>query len=64
LYGVIAGIDAWKNAGLSLEINEEPDWDSGTIFGTGTSGIDKFREYKIDDFQTRRLEYSSSTNHE
>jgi 3-oxoacyl-(acyl-carrier-protein) synthase len=44
LYGVIAGIDAWKNAGLSLEINEEPDWDSGTIFGTGTSGIDKFRE--------------------
>jgi 3-oxoacyl-(acyl-carrier-protein) synthase len=57
LYGVIAGIDAWKDAGLSLEINEEPDWYSGTIFGTGTSGIDKFREsiYKIDDFQTRRL---------
>lgn len=29
----------------------------GTIFGTGTSGIDKFREsiYKIDDLQTRRL---------
>jgi 3-oxoacyl-(acyl-carrier-protein) synthase len=57
LYGVIAGIDAWKDAGLLIEINEEPDWDSGTIFGTGTSGIDKFREsiYKIDDFQTRRL---------
>ena len=57
LYGVIAGIDAWKDAGLSLEINDEPDWDSGTIFGTGTSGIEKFREsiYKIDDFQTRRL---------
>jgi 3-oxoacyl-(acyl-carrier-protein) synthase len=57
LYGVIAGIDAWKDAGLAMEINEDPDWDSGTIFGTGTSGIDKFREsiYKIDDFQTRRL---------
>ena len=57
LYGVIAGIDAWKDAGLSLEIQENPDWDSGTIFGTGTSGIDKFREsiYKIDDLQTRRL---------
>lgn len=57
LYGVIAGMDAWKDAGLSIEINDEPDWDSGTIFGTGTSGIDKFREsiYKIDDFQTRRL---------
>ena len=57
LYGVIAGIDAWKDAGLPMEIQENPDWDSGTIFGTGTSGIDKFREsiYKIDDFQTRRL---------
>ncbi|WP_269684543.1 beta-ketoacyl-[acyl-carrier-protein] synthase family protein [Flavobacterium lacustre] len=57
LYGVIAGIDAWKDAGLTLEIKEEPDWDSGTIFGTGTSGIEKFREsiYKIDDFKTRRL---------
>ena len=57
LYGVIAGIDAWKDAGLSIKIKDEPDWDSGTIFGTGTSGIDKFREsiYKIDDFQTRKL---------
>ncbi|WP_367753103.1 beta-ketoacyl synthase [Flavobacterium sp. WC2430] len=57
LYGVIAGIDAWKDAGLEIQTNEDPDWDSGTIFGTGTSGIEKFREsiYKIDDFQTRRL---------
>ena len=56
LYGVIAGIEAWKNAGLPLPIND-PDWDSGTIFGSGTSGIDKFREsiYKIDELQTRRL---------
>jgi 3-oxoacyl-(acyl-carrier-protein) synthase len=57
LYGVIAGIDAWKDAGLSMEIREEPDWDSGTVFGTGTSGIEKIREsvYKIDDFKTRNL---------
>lgn len=57
LYGVIAGTEAWKNAGLPMEINDEPDWDSGTIFGSGTSGIDKFREsiYKIDELQTRRL---------
>lgn len=57
LYGVIAGIEAWKDAGLQIEQNENPDWDSGTIFGTGTSGIEKFREsiYKIDDFQTRKL---------
>ncbi|WP_395054391.1 beta-ketoacyl-[acyl-carrier-protein] synthase family protein [Flavobacterium sp.] len=57
LYGVIAGIDAWKDAGLLIENNEDPDWDSGTIFGTGTSGIEKFREsiYKIDAFETRKL---------
>ena len=57
LYGVIAALDAWKDAGLTIENNENPDWDSGAIFGTGTSGIDKFREsiYKIDDFQTRKL---------
>lgn len=57
LYGVIAGMEAWKNAGLPAENNSEPDWESGTIFGSGTSGIDKFREsiYKIDDLQTRRL---------
>jgi 3-oxoacyl-(acyl-carrier-protein) synthase len=57
LYGVIAGMDAWKDAGLAINTSEEPYWDSGTIFGTGTSGIDKFREsiYKIDELQTRRL---------
>jgi 3-oxoacyl-(acyl-carrier-protein) synthase len=57
LYGVIAGMDAWKDAGLSVSDGEEPDWDSGTVFGAGTSGIDKFREsvYKIDDLQIRKL---------
>lgn len=57
LYGVIAGMEAWQNAGLPVIDNESPDWDSGTIFGTGTSGIEKFREsiYKIDNFQTRKL---------
>ncbi|RXM44535.1 beta-ketoacyl synthase [Flavobacterium sp. YO64] len=57
LYGVIAGIEAWKNAGLAIEINDDPDWDSGIIFGSGTSGIDKFREsiYKIDELEVRKL---------
>jgi len=57
LYGVIAGLDAWKDAGLEIKEATDPDWDSGTIFGAGTSGIEKFREsiYKIDDFQTKRL---------
>jgi len=57
LYGVMAGMDAWNDAGLPIENNDSPDWESGTIFGTGTSGIDKFREsiYKIDNFETRKL---------
>ncbi|AWI26473.1 beta-ketoacyl-[acyl-carrier-protein] synthase family protein [Flavobacterium pallidum] len=57
LYGVIAGMQAWNDASLPVDGMDNPDWDSGTIFGTGTSGIDKFREsiYKIDDLQTRKL---------
>jgi len=57
LYGCIAGMDAWKDAGLSIDQNADVNFDNGTIFGAGTSGVDKFREaiYKIDDNQTRRL---------
>jgi 3-oxoacyl-(acyl-carrier-protein) synthase len=56
LYGVIAGMEAWEDAGLS-PAGEEPHWDSGTIFGTGTSGIDKFRGaiYKVDAGEVRKL---------
>ena len=57
IYGVIAGLDAWKDAGLNIENNDEPDWDIGTIFGTGTSGIDKFRWAinKIDALEIKKL---------
>jgi 3-oxoacyl-(acyl-carrier-protein) synthase len=57
LYGCMAGIDAWKDAGFSVDENSALDYDSGLIFGTGTSGIEKFREaiYKIDDQNVRRL---------
>ncbi len=57
LYGVIAGTDAWKDAGLSSKENIEPDWESGVIFGTGILGVDKFREaiHLIDAGQVRRL---------
>tara|TARA_B110000091_G_scaffold208142_1_gene247359 strand:- start:3138 stop:4430 length:1293 start_codon:yes stop_codon:yes gene_type:complete len=57
LYGCMAGIDAWKDAGFSVDQNSNLDYDTGLIFGTGTSGIEKFREaiYKIDDQKVRRL---------
>lgn len=56
LYGVIAGMEAWQNAGLAPAENE-PDWESGMVFGTGMLGVDKFREaiYKVDEGQVRRL---------
>ncbi len=57
LYGVIAGKDAWTDAGLSLSGKDEPDRDSGVIFGTGILGVDKFRDavYLIDEGKTRLL---------
>lgn len=58
LYGVIAGMDALKDAGLNIaKQNEEPLWELGIIFGSGTSGVEKFREaiYRIDDKNVRRL---------
>jgi 3-oxoacyl-[acyl-carrier-protein] synthase-1 len=57
LYGVIAGMEAWSDAGLEVNGKDEPYWDYGMVFGAGTSGIDRFREaiYKIDEGQTRRL---------
>ena len=57
IYGCIAGMDAWKDAGLEIAQDEEPDWDSGLIFGAGTSGVEKIREaiYKVDEKQVRRL---------
>ncbi|MEP6261909.1 MAG: beta-ketoacyl-[acyl-carrier-protein] synthase family protein [Gillisia sp.] len=57
IYGVIAGNEAWKDAGLTIAPAEHPDWDSGIIFGTGILGVDKFREaiHLIDAGNTRRL---------
>jgi 3-oxoacyl-(acyl-carrier-protein) synthase len=58
LYGVIAGMDALKDAGIGMaDKNETPLWDLGIVFGTGTSGVDKFREaiYKLDEGHVRRL---------
>lgn len=57
LYGIISAIDAYKDAGFSVDEKSKLDYDSGIIFGTGTSGIEKFREsiYKIDDQNVRRL---------
>jgi 3-oxoacyl-(acyl-carrier-protein) synthase len=66
LYGVMAGMDAWKHAGLEIN-KEEPDFDAGTIFGVGTLGVDKYREsiHLIDAGKTRRSrKHLSTANYE
>lgn len=57
LYGCIAGMDAWKDAGFDLNSKSELDYDTGLIFGTGISGVEKFREaiHKLDEGNVRRL---------
>jgi 3-oxoacyl-(acyl-carrier-protein) synthase len=57
LYGCMAGIDAWKDAGFSIHTETLVDYDTGMVFGTGTSGVEKFREaiYKLDDKKVKRL---------
>ncbi len=56
LYGVLAGMDAIKDANVTIS-ETDANWDLGIIFGTGTSGVDKFREaiYKVDEKNVRRL---------
>ncbi|GGD39303.1 beta-ketoacyl-[acyl-carrier-protein] synthase family protein [Muriicola marianensis] len=57
VYGVIAGMDAWQDAGMKPTEADNTDWDSGVIFGTGILGVDKFREaiHLVDEGKTRRL---------
>lgn len=57
LYGCIAGMDAWKDAGFEINAESILDYTSGCIFGTGTSGVDKFKEaiYKLDAGEVKRL---------
>ncbi|MEP0479078.1 MAG: beta-ketoacyl synthase N-terminal-like domain-containing protein, partial [Nonlabens sp.] len=57
VYGVIAGKEAFKDAGLEIASPKEALSDMGIIFGTGQSGGEKFREaiLLIDEKKVRRL---------
>jgi 3-oxoacyl-[acyl-carrier-protein] synthase-1 len=57
VYGVIAGKEAYEDAGLSPAEKETASADTGIVFGTGQSGGEKFREaiHLIDDGRVRRL---------
>lgn len=58
LYGCQAGLEAWRQAGLPVDKEaEEPDWESGCIFGAGLAGADVIRDtaYLIDGKRVKRL---------
>lgn len=59
IYGIIAALDAWRDAGLKgpTTRESEPLWEAGCIFGAGLAGIDLIREgiYKTDDGKVKRL---------
>jgi len=42
MYGMIAGVDAWNDAGLPIMNKEEVDYDSGIVFGSSLLGADRF----------------------
>jgi len=56
LYGCMAGVDAWRDAGLDFA-GDEPHWESGCIFGTGVSSVEKMADAStlIDLGKIRRL---------
>ena len=56
VYGLVAGKEAWENAGLPFE-SETTRWDNGCIFGSGLAGIKKIREgiYQVDEGKVKRL---------
>lgn len=45
LYGCMAGVEAWEDAGLEVlpKDADQPDWDSGCIMGAGITGIESIR---------------------
>jgi len=57
VYGMIAGVDAWTEAGLTITDKEKVDYDSGIVFGTSLLGAEKFRKaiYLTDEKKVKRL---------
>ena len=51
------GYGCRKDAGFKIDSDSETDYSSGMVFGTGTSGVEKFREsiYKLDNLKVKRL---------
>lgn len=56
-FGVLAALMAWEEAKLQAAPDNEPDWDSGCIFGAGMPGADVFAKgvHLVDNKRVKRL---------
>jgi len=60
IYASIAAVDCWKDAGLSVpgSGDDEVDWDTGAIIGTGIGGADTLGDWvvpKVNSGNVRRI---------
>jgi 3-oxoacyl-(acyl-carrier-protein) synthase len=60
VYGSIAAIDCWRDAGFAVPEpgSEAVDWDTGAIVGTGIGGVDTVGEWvvpRVNEGKVRRL---------
>ena len=60
IYGAIAALDCWRDAGLP-ESSEGPDGDTGAIIGTGISGLDTIGESLVPKTDAGRVKRLGST---
>jgi 3-oxoacyl-(acyl-carrier-protein) synthase len=63
IYGAVAAIDAWHDAGLQLpEPNSDSaDWESGCVLGSGLSGIDTISATLVPQVNAGRVRRMGST---
>ena len=57
MYGMIAGVDAWEDAGLEVTASDAVDYDSGIVFGSSLLGADRFHTaiHLTDEGKVKRL---------
>lgn len=63
VYGAIASIDAWKDAGLEVpeRTGDIVNWDSGCILGSGLSGIDTIGALLVPQMNAGKVRRMGST---
>ncbi|MFK8013826.1 MAG: beta-ketoacyl synthase [Gammaproteobacteria bacterium] len=62
VYTAIAGLDCWRDAGLSEPSPDgEVDWDTGAIIGTGIGGMDTIAEKLVPKVNAGRVRRLGST---